>query len=153
MRFAFALATVSVSISSIAAFEATRMARGIRRTMKTTSGRVPRRDLAFRRPSTKLMFFDDEADVMEEYAGGMRHEMVDLPDSLVDTTVFVGNLCEFVTDEILSELFQLASSLNFVPACVARKANSNSLRYGFVTFPTVAEKEVSLMMALGFALC
>jgi RNA recognition motif-containing protein len=83
---------------------------------------------------------------MEEYIGGARYEMVELPDCLVDTTVFVGNLCEFVTDEMLSALFQQASSLNFVPACVARKPDSSSLKYGFVTFPTVAEKEVCMNM-------
>ena len=81
--------------------------------------------------------------MMEEFVGGMRYEMVELPDSLVDTTIFVGNLCEFVTDEMLSALFQQASTLNFVPACVARKPNSSSLKYGFVTFPTIEEKEVS----------
>ena len=74
--------------------------------------------------------------------GGERYEMVPLPDSMVDTTIFIGNLCEFVKDDDLSNLFQTVSSLQSVPACVARKANMNSLEYGFVTFPTVEEKEV-----------
>lgn len=95
------------------------------------------------RKLTALFFHDEEADMMEEFGGGMRYEMVDLPDSMVDTTVFVGNLCEFVTDDMLSALFQKASSLNFVPACVARKPNSSSLKYGFVTFPSIEETEVS----------
>lgn len=94
------------------------------------------------RPTSKLFFYDREADGIEQMIGGTRYEMVELPDCLVDTTIFVGNLCEFVTDEMLSEVFRKASSLNFVPACVARKPNSSSLKYGFVTFPTVAEKEV-----------
>lgn len=91
---------------------------------------------------TRLYFDDRSADMMEALVGGMRYEMVELPDSLVDTTVFVGNLCEFVSDEDLSSLFQQVSTLNFLPACVARKPNSSSLCYGFVTFPTVEEKEV-----------
>ena len=80
---------------------------------------------------------------MELMVGGTRYEMVELPDSMVSTTLWVGNLCEFVTDEILSELFQQVSSLKFVPACVARKPNMESLRYGFVVFRSEEEKEVS----------
>ena len=72
-----------------------------------------------------------------------RYEMVKLPDSMLDNTIFVGNLCEFVQDGDLSSLFQSVSMLNSVPACVARKANMQSLQYGFVSFPTVEEKEVS----------
>jgi len=74
---------------------------------------------------------------------GEKYSMVELPDSLMDTTIFVGNLNDFVTDDILSDLFQEASSLNSVPSVVARKPNYNSLNYGFVTFPTAAEKDVS----------
>mmetsp|Transcript_8919 Transcript_8919/g.18869 ORF Transcript_8919/g.18869 Transcript_8919/m.18869 type:complete len:147 (-) Transcript_8919:296-736(-) len=85
----------------------------------------------------------DTRDATEQMIGGVRYEMVELPDSMMSTTLWVGNLCEFVTDEMLSELFQQASSLKFVPACVARKANMQSLRYGFVTFRSVEEKEVS----------
>ncbi len=95
---------------------------------------------------TELFYYEREADRMEQYVGGVRYEMVELPDCLVDTTIFVGNLCEFVTDEMLSEVFRKASTLNFVPAYVARKPNSSSLKYGFVTFPTVEEKEVSLIV-------
>lgn len=104
------------------------------------------------RQSPALFFHDREADMMEEFVGGMRYEMVDLPDSMVDTTVFVGNLCEFVTDDMLSALFQKASSLNFVPACVARKPNSNSLKYGFVTFPSVEETEAAIIRFTGYLL-
>ena len=82
-------------------------------------------------------------DAMELMIGGARYEMVELPDSMMSTTLWVGNLCEFVTDDMLSELFQQASSLKFVPACVARKPNMESLRYGFVTFRSEEEKEVS----------
>lgn len=72
----------------------------------------------------------DTPDVMEIMAGGQRWEMVELPDSMMSTTLWVGNLCEFVTDETLSELFQSVSSLKFVPACVARRPNMESMRYG-----------------------
>ena len=83
-------------------------------------------------------------DSMELMIGGARYEMVELPDSMMSTTLWVGNLCEFVTDEMLSELFQQASSLKFVPACVARKPNMESMKYGFVTFRSEEEKEVSV---------
>ena len=82
-------------------------------------------------------------DAMELMIGGARYEMVELPDSMMSTTLWVGNLCEFVTDDMLSELFQQASSLKFVPACVARKPNMESMRYGFVTFRSEEEKDVS----------
>lgn len=81
-----------------------------------------------------------------------RYEMVRLPDSLVPTTIFVGNLCEFVTDDMLSTLFQEVSSLLSVPACVARKANANSLKYGFVTFVTAEEKEAAILRFNGYEL-
>eukprot|EP00565_Helicotheca_tamesis_P002210 CAMPEP_0185734060 /NCGR_PEP_ID=MMETSP1171-20130828/21278_1 /TAXON_ID=374046 /ORGANISM="Helicotheca tamensis, Strain CCMP826" /LENGTH=484 /DNA_ID=CAMNT_0028403953 /DNA_START=34 /DNA_END=1486 /DNA_ORIENTATION=+ len=93
-----------------------------------------------------------DADIMEMMAGGERYEMVQLPDSMVDTTVFVGNLCEFVNDGMLSELFQQVSKLKSVPACVARKPNSSSLRYGFVTFQTEEEKENAIIRLNGFVL-
>ena len=82
---------------------------------------------------------------MEMVIGGSRYEMVDLPDSMLDTTLYVGNLCEFVTDDMLSSLFQEVSSLNFIPACVARRPNFSSMQYGFVTFPTIEEKEVCFL--------
>lgn len=84
-----------------------------------------------------------DADYKEMIVGGERYEMVPLPDSMMDTTLFVGNLCEFVQDGHLSELFQTVSKLSSLPACVARKASYDSLEYGFVTFPNVEEKEVS----------
>lgn len=112
---------------------------------KSTASKIAPRDAYHSvRFLTSLFFHYRQPDIMEEFVGGMRYEMVELPDSLVDTTVFVGNLCEFVTDEMLSAVFQQASSLNFVPACVARKPDSSSLKYGFVTFPTVEEKEVCI---------
>ena len=71
--------------------------------------------------------------------------MVPLPDRMCDTTIFVGNLCEFVQDDDLSKLFRSVSTLQSVPSCVVRKANMQSLRYGFVSFPTVEEKEVGII--------
>lgn len=79
--------------------------------------------------------------------GGERYEMNELPDSMMDTTVFVGNLNEFVQDEDLSMLFQTVSSLQTLPACVVRKPDMSSLEYGFVSFPSVQEKEVSFLLA------
>lgn len=88
---------------------------------------------------------DREADYVEMVLGGERYEMVPLPDRMIDTTIYVGNICEFVHDEDLSTLFQSVSKLQSVPACVVRRANMASLQYGFVSFPTVEEKEVSLL--------
>jgi hypothetical protein len=82
-----------------------------------------------------------DADLMEMMVGGERYDMVPLPDSMVDTTLFVGNLDEFVRDEDLSDFFRSVSALQSVPACVVRRAMT-SLEYGFVTFPTIEEKEV-----------
>lgn len=79
----------------------------------------------------------------EMIAGGERYEMVPLPDSMCETTLWVGNLCEFTTDEQLSDLFSEVSVLSSLPACVARNPNASSRKYGFVTFPSVEEKEVS----------
>ena len=87
-------------------------------------------------------------DAMELMIGGARYEMVELPDSMMSTTLWVGNLCEFVTDDMLSEVFQMASSLKFVPACVARKPNMESMRYGFVTFRSEEEKDVSSLFCM-----
>jgi len=88
---------------------------------------------------------DREPDQIEMMIGGERFEMVPLPDRMCDTTIFVGNICEFVHDEDLSQLFQAVSVCQSVPSCVVRKANMQSLGYGFVSFPTVEEKEVSLL--------
>lgn len=87
-------------------------------------------------------------DAFELMVGGARYEMVELPDSMMSTTLWVGNLCEFVTDEMLSDVFKQASSLKFVPACVARKPNMESMRYGFVTFRSEEEKVVSTSPSL-----
>jgi len=100
----------------------------------------------------RMRFDDADADMMEMIAGGRKCDMVDLPDRLVDTTIFVGNLCEFVTDDMLSSLFQEASSLHSVPACVVRKANTSSLKYGFVTFPSLQEKEKAVIRFTGYTL-
>ena len=97
---------------------------------------------SFQMPKHVLHYTAGDADAIEHMVCGERYEMVQLPDSMMDTTLFVGNLCEFVTDDDLSSLFAQASSLNHVPACVARKANNDSLKYGFVTFPSIQEKEV-----------
>jgi hypothetical protein len=93
-----------------------------------------------------------DADLSEMMVGGERYEMVPLPDSMVDTTLFVGNLCEFVKDEDLDNLFQTVSTLKSVPACVSRKANWDSLLYGFVTFPNIKEKEKALIKFHGYEL-
>lgn len=96
--------------------------------------------------TTSLQYTNMDAftqDAMELLIGGTKYEMVELPDSMMSTTLWVGNLCEFITDEQLSEVFQQASEQLFVPACVARKPNMESLKYGFVAFRSEEEKEVS----------
>lgn len=93
-----------------------------------------------------------DADFGEMLVGGQRYEMVPLPDSMVETTLFVGNLCEFIKDEDLDRLFRTVSSLKSVPACVSRKPNWDSLQYGFVTFPNVEEKEKALIKFHGYEL-
>lgn len=109
---------------------------------------IPSPRVSSRSPSTttSLHYSNWDAfetpDSMELMIGGIRYEMVELPDSMMTTTLWVGNLCEFVTDEMLSEIFQQASSLKFVPACVARKPNMESMRYGFVSFRSEEETEV-----------
>jgi hypothetical protein len=100
------------------------------------------RSLSSSSSSLKVLNLRD-ADFMEFMVGGERYEMVPLPDSMVDTTLFVGNLNEFVHDDDLSNFFCAVSRLQSLPACVVRKANMMSLEYGFVCFPTVEEKEVS----------
>mmetsp|Transcript_22360 Transcript_22360/g.62221 ORF Transcript_22360/g.62221 Transcript_22360/m.62221 type:complete len:238 (-) Transcript_22360:335-1048(-) len=87
-----------------------------------------------------------DPDLIELVTGGIRYENVPLPDSMLDTTLFVGNLCEFAGDEDLSEQFRSVTKLRSLPACVARRPNNQSLRYGFVAFPTVEEKEVSAVL-------
>eukprot|EP00586_Coscinodiscus_wailesii_P011607 CAMPEP_0172512628 /NCGR_PEP_ID=MMETSP1066-20121228/246054_1 /TAXON_ID=671091 /ORGANISM="Coscinodiscus wailesii, Strain CCMP2513" /LENGTH=381 /DNA_ID=CAMNT_0013292537 /DNA_START=204 /DNA_END=1349 /DNA_ORIENTATION=+ len=82
----------------------------------------------------------------------VKYEMVELPDSMIETTIFVGNLCEFVTDDMLSELFQGVSGLYSIPSVVARKPNTSSLKYGFATFPTVQEKEAAIAKFNGHVL-
>lgn len=85
-----------------------------------------------------------DPDMIELFVGGERYENVPLPDSMLDTTIFVGNLCEFARDEDLSQQFRSVTNLKSLPACVARRPNNQSLEYGFVAFPTVQEKEVRI---------
>lgn len=73
-----------------------------------------------------------------------RYQFVPLPDSMVPTTVFVGNLCEFVTEEMLSELFQQVSRSLRPPTCIARKLDTSSKKYGFVAFQTVTEAKAAI---------
>eukprot|EP00977_Amphora_coffeiformis_P013708 scaffold3651_cov156-Amphora_coffeaeformis.AAC.5 len=101
--------------------------------------------------STKLgVHLDREADILEQIVGGERYEMNELPDSMMATTLFVGNLNEFVKDDDLSDLFQSVSSLQTLPACVVRKPDMSSLEYGFVSFPSVEEKEVGGITCIVF---
>lgn len=109
---------------------------------------VTRSQRRFAAGSSRLGLFHlegGEADIMEQMVGGERYSMVPLPDSMMDTTLFVGNLCEFVHDGDLSQLFESVCSVEGPPppACVSRKPNRDSLQYGFVTFATRQEKEVS----------
>jgi RNA recognition motif. (a.k.a. RRM, RBD, or RNP domain) len=83
-----------------------------------------------------------DADLVEMMIGGERYSLVPMPDPMKSTTLFVGNLCEFVRDHDLSSHFSQVSSLATVPSCVVRKVNTQSMGYGFVSFPSVQEKEV-----------
>ena len=96
--------------------------------------------------TTSMIYYHNlhDPDIMEMFIGGERYENVPLPDSMLETTIFVGNLCEFAQDEDLSQQFRCVTNLNSLPACVARRPNSQSLEYGFVTFPTLKEKEVGI---------
>jgi hypothetical protein len=98
-------------------------------------------------PSSTLQMVDThrDADFYEMMVGGERYEMVPLPDSMLDTTLFVGNLNEFVNDQDLSDFFCRVTDLSSVPACVARKANMASLEHGFVAFPTKQDKENAIL--------
>lgn len=83
-----------------------------------------------------------DADRVEQLVGGERYSLVPMPDSMTDTTVYVGNLCEFVDDGALSQFFAAHSVLSRVPAVVVRKPDTQSMQYGFVSFPSRQEKEV-----------
>ena len=96
-------------------------------------------------PSVLRVHTVRDADMYEMMMGGERYEMVPLPDSMLQTTLFVGNLNEFVSDDDLSELFAPITEWSSVPACVVRKPNMASLKYGFVTFPTEEHKEKALL--------
>ena len=92
-----------------------------------------------------------DADLVEQWVGGERYSLIPMPDIMKATTVFVGNLCEFVQDEDLSRFFAAAAThLSRVPATVVRKPDTQSLRYGFVSFPTRQEKEVCVFVFVYF---
>ena len=87
--------------------------------------------------------YEDNGMLFEKY------DMVELPDSMVDTTVWIGNLDEFVSDIDLADLILSKSCGNddggggpsispmfSVPCAIARRPNNDSLGYGFVTFPS-----------------
>jgi hypothetical protein len=84
-----------------------------------------------------------DADIVEMLVGGERYSLVPMPNAMKATTIFVGNLCEFVQDSDLSTYFSQVSSLTSVPSCVVRKVDTQSMGYGFVSFPNVQEKEVN----------
>jgi len=86
-----------------------------------------------------------DADSLEQMVGGERYSLVPMPDSMTACTVFVGNLCEFVHDEELSQLFAAGSRLTRVPAAIVRKPDTQSMQYGFVSFPSPQEKEVRVV--------
>lgn len=96
-------------------------------------------------PATKLKVHNNirDADIVEMLIGGERYSLVPMPKAMKATTIFVGNICEFVQDSDLSIYFSQVSSLTSVPSCVVRKVNTQSMGYGFVSFPNVDEKEVN----------
>lgn len=87
-----------------------------------------------------------DADIVEQLVGGVRYSLVPMPEVMKATTAYVGNLCEFVCDQDLSDLFAQVSTLQSIPSCVVRKPDTTSLQYGFVSFPTEIEKIVSVQI-------
>jgi hypothetical protein len=134
----------STRLASASVLFITMLSRYVARAFQPSFLRRPLAVPPLRSPQSRLLVHTDRlADNTEMMIGGERYEMCSLPDSMLDTTLWVGNLCEFAHDADLSKLFQSVSSLNSVPACVARKPDMNSMEYGFVSFPNVQEKEVS----------
>lgn len=117
-----------------------------RRQTPSTTRIIPHRhhdNISQHQHQHNMILSSRDADLVEQLVGGERYSLVPMPDNMKPTTVFVGNLCEFVQDEDLSRFFAAASThLSRVPATVVRKPDTQSLRYGFVSFPTRQEKEV-----------
>jgi RNA recognition motif. (a.k.a. RRM, RBD, or RNP domain) len=99
--------------------------------------------LPFARPTALSVRQVREADMVEQLVGGVRYSLVPMPELMKATTAYVGNLCEFVNDQDLSDLFAQVSTLLSIPSCVVRKPDFTSLQYGFVSFPSETEKIVS----------
>jgi RNA recognition motif. (a.k.a. RRM, RBD, or RNP domain) len=99
--------------------------------------------LPFARPTALRVRQVREADMVEQLVGGVRYSLVPMPELMKATTAYVGNLCEFVNDQDLSDLFAQVSTLLSIPSCVVRKPDFTSLQYGFVSFPSETEKIVS----------
>lgn len=102
-----------------------------------------------------LLHHTRDADLYEQLVGGERYSMIPIPNQMRETTLFVGNLCEFVHDVDLSALFgqallssssscEVRSQQYSVPAVVARKPNTSSLQYGFVCFRNASETEAAM---------
>ena len=102
---------------------------------------------AIARSTTQLQYLPSytEPDPLQFQAGGKRYEMVPLPDSMCGTTVWIGNLCEFVTGGDLSALLSGSACPTTVPACVARNPNASSRGYGFATFPTEQMRDSAIL--------
>lgn len=65
--------------------------------------------LACSRTSSSLSYSNWDAfesrDSLELMIGGSRYEMVELPDSMMSTTLWVGNLCEVRRKSLLTVIF------------------------------------------------
>jgi len=83
-----------------------------------------------------------DLDYMERVVGGSRYdELVPLPDSMTDTTAFVGNLNEFAKDNDLEAFVRQQTKNSTTCVCVVvRKANTESLEYGFCIFSNPIDK-------------
>lgn len=134
------LLPIIMSVCAAAACSLMARSPGRVRAFRTAAPLLSRRATATARNALSLR---GDADLGELMVGGERYSLVPMPHSMKATTVFVGNLDEFVHDDDLSELFAMASSLNSVPATVVRKPDTQSMLYGFVSFPTKKEKEAS----------
>ncbi len=81
------------SISSTSSSQSSKTAFSLGNVNSIMYSRLTKRH-GHRLSTTDLHFIQRDADFGEILAGGQRYEMVELPDSMLDTTIFVGNLCE-----------------------------------------------------------
>jgi hypothetical protein len=132
----------SIEGFTVTSFPSTRFAKGGRiRRHDGDNARAPFLPL----PSDLQVLPFRDAEVTEQLVGGVRYSMIPIPSDMMSSTLFVSNLDEFVYDDELSSVF------NGMPACVVRRPDMTSLRYGFVAFRTSEEAAVRPVSGAFFA--